>query len=59
MNRSKTTGTEGIGIERLAAFEALVFDRIREIINKICDFGDIPEDISRYVFIALPKKASA
>ena len=43
----------------IEALEDFGIDTMREIINEIYDSGTIPEDLSKSIFIALPKKPNA
>lgn len=38
---------------------AFGIDKIKEIINEICDSGDIPEYLRRPIFVAQPNRPSA
>lgn len=56
LNRNKAVGPDGIVTEMLIALDDFGIEKITEIINEIYNNGDIPEDLSRSIFIALPKK---
>ena len=43
----------------IEAFENFGINTLTEIINEIYDSGNIPEDLSKSIFIALPKKPNA
>ncbi|XP_069991643.1 uncharacterized protein [Penaeus vannamei] len=54
--RNKAAGQDEIATEMLTSLDEFGTDKLVEIINGIYDNGEIPEDLSRSVFIALPKK---
>lgn len=56
MNSNKVVGSDGILIEMLAALDHLGIEKIMEITNKKYNNGEIPEDRSITILIALPKK---
>ena len=57
--RNKAAGPDGIVVEMIEALEDFGINTLTEIINEIYDSGSIPEDLSRSIFIALPKKSNA
>ena len=57
--RNKAAGPDGIVVEMIEALEDFGIDTMTEIINEIYDSGTIPEDLSKSIFIALPKKHNA
>ena len=57
--RNKAAGPDGIVVEMIEALEDFGIDTMTEIINEIYDSGTIPEDPSKSIFIALPKKPNA
>ena len=59
MKRNKATGPDEISAEMLEALDDYGLEKLTELINEIYDSGDIPEDLSKSIFIALPKKAGA
>jgi hypothetical protein len=59
MRRNKAAGPDGIVVEMIEALEEYGIDRLTDIINKIYDDGEFPEDLSKSIFIALPKKPGA
>ena len=59
MKRNKAAGPDGIVVEMIEALEGFRIDTMTEIINEIYDSGTIPEDLSKSIFIALPKKPNA
>ena len=46
-------------IEMIEALEEYGVKKLTEIINKIYDDGKFPEDLSKSIFITLPKKPGA
>lgn len=54
MNR--TTRWDGTEIEILSTLDDYGIEKITEIINLIYNRGEIPEGLSRVIFVALPKK---
>lgn len=59
INKNKVSESDGIVIETLSALDAFGIDKITEIVNEIYDIRYRPEDLSRTIFRALPKKVSA
>ena len=59
MKRNKATGADDIAIEMVSALEDLGLQKLTELLNEIYDTGVIPEDMSKSVFICLPKKPGA
>ena len=57
--RNKAVGPDGIVVEMIEALEDFRTDTMTEIINEIYESGAIPEDLSKSIFIALPKKPNA
>jgi len=56
---NKATGPDGISVEMIQCLEELGVDVMTKLINKIYDTGEIPDDLTKSIFIALPKKAGA
>src|SRR5438034_10993935 len=56
MKRNKACGPDNIYAELLQATDEFSVDKITEIAN---NSGNIPEDLSKSIFIALPKKPGA
>lgn len=54
MNSKKAAGPDGMLIEMMS--DAFGIDKVMDIIN---DSGEIPEDLSKSVFITIVKKAGA
>ena len=59
MKRNKTAGPDKIVIEMVTALEDFGIEKVTEVINEIYNTGEIPEDLSKSIFIALPKRAGA
>ena len=57
--RNKAASLDGIVVEMIEALEDFGINALTVIINEICDSGNIPEDLSKSIFIALPKKPNA
>ncbi|ELT94909.1 hypothetical protein CAPTEDRAFT_79125, partial [Capitella teleta] len=53
------TGADGVTVEMFSALEDLGVLKLTNILNKIYDTGNVPEDLLKSVFIALPKKPGA
>ena len=59
MKTGKATGPDGLSIELIEALEEYAIEKVTTLLNKIYDTGQIPVDMSRSIFIALPKKPGA
>ena len=59
MKRRKACGPDGITAEMLQATENFSAEKLAGILNDIYEGGTIPEDLTKSIFIALPKKAGA
>ena len=59
MKHNKACGPDNIFAEFLHATEEFSADKITEIANDIYNSSNIPEDLSKSIFIALPKKPGA
>ena len=57
MKKNKATGPDGIAAEMIQSLDELGVDVFTKLINKIYDTGEIPEDLTKSIFIALPKKS--
>ena len=57
MKLVKLTGSDSITVELLKAFEVDGNDKITRLLNKIYDICQIPEVISKSIFITLLKKS--
>ena len=56
MRKNIAAGPDGVVIEMTEALEEYGVEKLTEIINKIYDDGRFPEDLSKSIFITLPKK---
>ena len=59
MKKGKATGPDNISVELIEALDDLGIEKTTQLLNEIYDTGQLPQDISRSVFIALPKKPGA
>ena len=59
MKTGKATGPDGLSIELIEALEEFGIEKVTTLLNEIYDTGQIPVDMSRSIFIALPKKPGA
>ncbi|MGX9987587.1 reverse transcriptase domain-containing protein [Soonwooa purpurea] len=59
LKRNKAPGPDGIVAEMMTALDDFGIEKLTEITNGIYNSGEIPEDLSRSIFIALPKKPGA
>ena len=59
MKTGKATGPDGLFIELIEALEEYGIEKVTTLLNEIYDTGQIPVDMSRSIFIALPKKPGA
>ena len=59
LKRNKAAGPDEVVTEMMLALEDYGIDKLTDIVNGIYDTGVIPEDLSRSIFIALPKKPGA
>ena len=56
IKKGKARRPDRINIELLEALEEFGVDQITKIVYNIYEIGQIPEDLSKSIFIALPKK---
>ena len=59
MKRNKAAGPDEVVIEMIVALEDFGVEKLTEVLNEVYDCGEIPEDLSKSIFIALPKKPGA
>ena len=59
MKKGKTAGPDKITIEMIESLEEFGIDMLTEFLNAIYDSGEIPSDLSKSIFIALPNKPGA
>ena len=55
MKRGKAVGSDGISVEMLRAIGDMAVEKITEIANKVYNSGQIPEQMCKSEFIAIPK----
>ncbi|GFO37775.1 hypothetical protein PoB_006428000 [Plakobranchus ocellatus] len=56
MKYGKATGPDNISVELIEALEDFGIGKVTHLLNEIHDTGQIPTDLSKSIFIALPKK---
>ena len=59
MKTNKAAGPDGIVTEMVTALDDFGIEKLTEVTNEIYESGEIPEDLSKSIFIALPKKPGA
>ena len=59
MKNNKAAGPDEIVAEMVSALDDFGIQKLTECLNEIYDTGVIPEELSKSIFIALPKKAGA
>ena len=59
LKSNKAAGPDEVVTEMLIALEDYGIDKLTDIVNEIYDTGVIPEELSRSIFIALPKRPGA
>ena len=59
MKKGKTAGPDKIIIEIIESLDEFGIDMLTDFLNAIYDSGEIPSDLSKSIFIALPKKPGA
>ena len=59
MKKGKAPGPDDITVEHIEALEEFGKDKLTIFLNEIYDTGLIPSDMSKSIFIALPKKQGA
>ena len=59
MKRGKATGADQIAIEMIIALKEFGVEKLTDFANKVYDAGTFPEELSKSIFIALPKKTGA
>ncbi|XP_063611050.1 uncharacterized protein LOC134784809 [Penaeus indicus] len=59
MKRNKAAGPDGIVMEMIELLGDYGVEKLTEVVNKIYDDGVFPDELSKSIFIALPKKPGA
>lgn len=59
MKTGKSPGPDEIAVEMIKALDEFGVTKVTELANKIYQSGSIPDDLSKSVFIALPKQPGA
>ena len=59
MKRGKAVGPDNISIEMIESLEDFGIDMVTILMTEIYENGDIPHDLCKSIFIALPKKPGA
>ncbi|GFO42831.1 endonuclease-reverse transcriptase [Plakobranchus ocellatus] len=59
MKHGKATDPDNISVELIEALEDFGIGKVTHLLNEIYDTGQIPTDLSKSIFIALPKKPGA
>ena len=59
MKKGKAAGPDKITVEMIESLDEFGIDMLTDFLNAIYDTGDIPSDLSKSIFIALPKKPGA
>ena len=57
MKRNNAAGPDEIVAEMLTAMEEFGVQKLADLINKNYESGEIPDDLSKSVFVALPEKS--
>ena len=59
MKKRKTAGPDKITVEMIESLDEFGMDMLTDFLNAIYDSGEMPSDLSKSIFIALPKKPGA
>ena len=59
MQKGKAAGPDTITVEMIESLDEFGIDMLTDFLNAIYDSGEIPSDLSKSIFIALPKKPGA
>ena len=59
MKDGKALGPDDVAIEEVEALGEFGIETVTDILNEIYDTGEIPTEMSKSIFIALPKKPGA
>ena len=55
MKNGKATGPDDISVEMIESLEDTGINKLESIMNKMYNTGTIPNNLSRSIFITLPK----
>ena len=59
MKKGKAMGPDSVAIEEVEALGEFGIEKLTHLLNEIYDTGEIPTEMSKSIFIALPKKPGA
>ncbi|GFS03554.1 hypothetical protein ElyMa_004635000 [Elysia marginata] len=59
MKNGKATGPDNIAAEQIKALDEFGINKITELLDEIYETGEIPKEMLKSIFIALPKKDGA
>ena len=59
MKRNKAAGPDDIVTEMIVALKDFGIEKLTEVLNEVYDSGEIQEDLSKSISIALPNKPGA
>ncbi|GFO10081.1 endonuclease-reverse transcriptase [Plakobranchus ocellatus] len=59
MKNGKATGPDNIAAEQIKALDEFGINKITELLDEIYETGEIPKEMLKSIFIALPKKYGA
>ena len=59
MKKGKAAGPDKSTVEMTESLDDFGIDMLTDFLNAIYDSGEIPSDLSKSIFIALPKKPGA
>lgn len=59
MKRGKAPGPDQVSVEMLDSAGEIGLKKLTELINKVYNTGNVPGDLLKSIFIAIPKKPKA
>ena len=59
MKRGKAPGPDQVNVEMLDGAGEIGLEKLTELINKVYNTGNIPGDLLKSIFLAIPKKAKS
>ncbi|XP_072046873.1 uncharacterized protein [Amphiura filiformis] len=59
MKNNKAIGPDELGVELIENLDKLGIVKLTEVLNEIYNSGETPPELSKSIFIALPKKPGA